>query len=438
MAQTGFTPISLYYTTTASAAPTAGNLVAGELAINTADGKLFYKDSSGVVQTLATKDTAAGTFTSITDSGNLTFTGTGNRIRGDFSNATVASRVAFQSSTTNGNTILGAIPNGTATASVFSLFSKSDIANSSIAQLRIDDAASVGIVSTNAGGTGANLPITFSLGGSERLRIDTSGNVGIGLTSPFGRLSVSGAYGTTATAGLSIVSTGSTTGLLSPIAFYLQSSNWGTQHQATITAQQVSGTDGGSNLLFGTSASGGSAPSERMRITSDGNFLVGTTGATGVGGFTVRPNLGGAGTFCRLTLNSNGTNDVFDFLQNGTQVGRIQIAATQTFYVTTSDYRLKENISPMIGALAKVTQLKPCTYTWKSNGSNGQGFIAHELAEVCPEAVVGEKDKVNEDGSINPQGIDTSFLVATLTAAIQEQQALIENLTTRLNALEGK
>jgi hypothetical protein len=71
MAQTGFTPISNYYSATATNVPTAGNLVAGELAINTADGKLFYKDSSGVVQTLATKATTAGTYSSITTN-NLT------------------------------------------------------------------------------------------------------------------------------------------------------------------------------------------------------------------------------------------------------------------------------------------------------------------------------------------------------------------------------
>jgi len=70
MAATGFTPISLYYTTTASAAPTAGNLVAGELALNNNDGKLFYKDSSGVVQTIATKATAALP-TTTTGSGNV-------------------------------------------------------------------------------------------------------------------------------------------------------------------------------------------------------------------------------------------------------------------------------------------------------------------------------------------------------------------------------
>jgi hypothetical protein len=85
----------------------------------------------------------------------------------------------------------------------------------------------------------------------------------------------------------------------------------------------------------------------------------------------------------------------------------------------------------MIGALAKVSALKPCTFKWKSDGSEGQGFIAHELQEVCPDAVTGEKDAVDADGNPQYQGIDTSFLVATLTAAIQE-------LTARVQALEAK
>ena len=91
----------------------------------------------------------------------------------------------------------------------------------------------------------------------------------------------------------------------------------------------------------------------------------------------------------------------------------------------------------MTGALTKVLALKPVTYKWKDGNKDGQGFIAHELAEVCPDAVTGEKDAVDAEGNIKSQGIDTSKLVATLTAAIQEQQTLIENLTTRLNALEG-
>ena len=91
----------------------------------------------------------------------------------------------------------------------------------------------------------------------------------------------------------------------------------------------------------------------------------------------------------------------------------------------------------MTGALAKVARLKPVTYKWNADGSEGQGFIAHELKTVVPDCVSGEKDAVDAEGKPQYQGVDTSFLVATLTAALQEQQALIEALTTRITALEG-
>jgi hypothetical protein len=115
----------------------------------------------------------------------------------------------------------------------------------------------------------------------------------------------------------------------------------------------------------------------------------------------------------------------------GTEVGSIRSTATTSSYVTTSDYRLKENIEPMQNALVTISQLNPCTYTWKIDGSQGQGFIAHELQAVVPDAVSGEKDAVNEDGSIRPQGVDTSFVVATLVAAIQE-------LSAKVTALEAQ
>ena len=158
------------------------------------------------------------------------------------------------------------------------------------------------------------------------------------------------------------------------------------------------------------------------------------------------------------------------FLYNSGEIGSItQSGTTAVAYNTSSDYRLKENIAPMTGALAKVALLKPCTYTWKAAPEEiGEGFIAHELAEVCPHAVTGEKDATavqtyeispavpatfDEEGNEltaaveavmgerevpRYQGIDTSFLVATLTAAIQEQQAIITALTTRITALENK
>jgi len=179
--------------------------------------------------------------------------------------------------------------------------------------------------------------------------------------------------------------------------------------------------------------------SERMRITSSGEVDIGgtqsfvTTGlysnkaTTGSEGMTIQETTGGASTRFFMGL-YNSAN---------TKVGGITTNGSTTTFATSSDYRLKENIAPMTGALARVAELKPVTYTWKDGGSKSEGFIAHELQSVCPEAVVGEKDAVNEDGSIKPQGIDTSFLVATLTAAIQEQQALIIQLQADVAALKG-
>jgi hypothetical protein len=160
------------------------------------------------------------------------------------------------------------------------------------------------------------------------------------------------------------------------------------------------------------------------------------------------------------------TQTVMRVRRNGSNIGSITTTATATAYNTSSDYRLKNSIAPITGALARVALLKPCTYKWNSNGEDGEGFIAHELAEVCPHAVTGEKDAINVeqyvieeeqfDVKITPaefdangneitpaknekivtkpavmgsrevpvyQAIDTSFLVATLTAAIQELKA---------------
>jgi hypothetical protein len=198
---------------------------------------------------------------------------------------------------------------------------------------------------------------------------------------------------------------------------------------------------------------------ERMRIESNGNIQIKGTGGTdtlnvfGNGNFsdTLRifnmPTSSAQGILFRNTYNtgpsifSTGAATTNSFISwvggNGAQ-GAINGNGSGISYASNSDYRLKENVTPMTGALAKIALLKPVTYTWKFTGSAGDGFLAHELAEVCPWAVHGEKDGVDKDGNPEYQSVDTSFLIGTLTAAIQEQQELIKQLQADVAALKGK
>jgi hypothetical protein len=121
--------------------------------------------------------------------------------------------------------------------------------------------------------------------------------------------------------------------------------------------------------------------------------------------------------------NRAGNGSVLIFRNNGSNAGNISNSGTTTSYNGTSDYRLKKNIQSMTGGLAKLMQLRPVTFDWLYDDRADNGFIAHELQEVLPNAVVGEKDALDKDGNILAQGIDPRNIVATLTSALQELNA---------------
>jgi hypothetical protein len=206
---------------------------------------------------------------------------------------------------------------------------------------------------------------------------------------------------------------------------------------------------------------------EKVRITGLGYLLVG------------KANASLASTNTGVVLNKNGvssinsgsdTNMIFARAGTGTMIvfrannvttaGTISVSASSTAYNTSSDYRLKENVVDLTGASARVNQLNPSRFNWIADETNTlvDGFLAHEVADVVPEAIHGThnevevwKDneelpdgvsagdnKLDDDGNTIPvyQGIDQSKLVPLLTAALQEALAEIASLKTRVEALE--
>jgi hypothetical protein len=269
----------------------------------------------------------------------------------------------------------------------------------------------------------------------ERMRIDSAGRVGIG-TSTIGvayTLSVNGTGNFyNGVSGLGRVFFGDPSDSSGYIGIYR--SSLGPSNSTTVgNGLNFASFDG---YTFNTGVAVFGSQTERMRIDSSGRLCINKTSGDVTN--TVLEVNGISNAVCSSwKIGTNGFKIMQFNNQSNTEAGQIIINSGSVAYGTSSDYRLKENIAPMTGALAKVAQLKPVTYNWKADGSDGQGFIAHELQAVVPDCVTGEKDAVDAEGNPVYQGIDTSFLVATLTAAIQEQQAMIEELKAKVAALEA-
>jgi len=179
-----------------------------------------------------------------------------------------------------------------------------------------------------------------------------------------------------------------------------------------------------------------------------GNYNIGgTSGSNEYNGFLF--NLDGTMETCSATGSSlinikmkrRDTGKVFSFQKSGgTEVGSISLNVSEniTVYAGTSDYRIKENDVKITNSITRLNQLRPIRFNFKENTSKTlDGFFAHEVQTVVPEAVIGTKDEVDSNNEPVLQGIDQSKLVPLLTAALQDAITEIENLKTRVAALEG-
>jgi len=313
--------------------------------------------------------------------------------------------------------------------------------------------------------------VAISTGGTERARIDSSGKLLVG-TSTAETASLGARF--------QVQGTGSTASALikrndnGPLAsyLYLGKSRGATVNSTTIVQNgdklgeiRFAGADGsteigsiaasitaavdgipGDNdmpgrLVFSTTADGASSPTEQMRITNDGRVLIGHTStassATSSPLLTAGSSLiAGAGWESYVTNTATRYHAVFSI--NGTAVGSITTASTSTAYNTSSDYRLKENILPVTDGITRLQQLKPCRFNFiDSPNATVDGFLAHEVQTIVPEAITGEKDAVDDEGNPQYQGIDQSKLVPLLTSALQEAIGRIETLEAEVAALKA-
>jgi hypothetical protein len=191
----------------------------------------------------------------------------------------------------------------------------------------------------------------------------------------------------------------------------------------------------GNAVLVGKSASNAAVAGVETFAGTNAGIILSTIDAAGQTNLELRH----AGT-----ADASGENFSVYKRSGGGVAGSIAQGAGNAIVVNeTSDYRLKNDLGPIEGGLDTVNALQPKHLSWKEDGSEFDGFIAHEVAEVIPAAVTGDKDAVlppddpDDPGGIDPQQLATSTLIPFLTAAIQELSAQNAALTTRIEVLEG-
>ena len=275
-------------------------------------------------------------------------------------------------------------------------------------------------ISNDFVGAGAGSTIQFWNGGTEKMRIDSNGQLGIGTSSPDANLKIQPSDSDTPAN-----------------AFAVRQNNAADTAQTTFSVE-ASPTDGVSRLISSATSTpqlafytGGS---ERMRIDSSGSIIFGTaTPAQIVAGTANGKYYQGTDTNFISSRATSSSAAHQSFSNSNGVVGSIATSGSSTSYNTSSDYRLKENVVSISDGITRLKELAPKRFNFIADADTiVDGFIAHEAQAVVPEAVTGTHNEVDDDGNPIYQGIDQSKLVPLLTAALKEAIAKIEVLEQRL------
>jgi len=274
----------------------------------------------------------------------------------------------------------------------------------------------LGLGSSNTTG---NVKI-MGAGYAESIVVNSSGNVGIGTSSP--------------TAPLDVI-----VGTDERILFTERGTS-----EVVIDAVNAANSAYNGLVLNGSAVIAQTNATERMRVDSSGNLLVGTSSynSSNVGILNSANGRLYATVDGNTPLNLNrktSVGEIARFQKDSTTVGSVSVTSSATSYNTSSDHRLKENVEALSGAITRVKQLQPKRFSWIADDADSatvDGFLAHEAQTVVPEAVTGTHNEVDADGDPIYQGIDHSKLVPLLTAALQEAITKIEDLESRIAALE--
>ncbi len=285
-----------------------------------------------------------------------------------------------------------------------------------------------------------------TVGSNQKIILEDGGNIGAGTTAPSCRLHLQAPLTsdtqTTPETILKLSSTFNSTGsdgqagCGARIEFEIPDDETNPITGSAIAGLKENGDDSNaeSALAFYTSQND-TTLDEAGRFDSGGNFLLNTTDKTGGGQlgtsrFCLKIN-GAAdnGILVHDTRTSSGTDNALVFVRGSSTVGTIQTSTTTTSFNVNSDYRLKENVNYEFDALSRVAQLKPARFNFiVEKDETVDGFLAHEVQDIVPQAITGEKDAVDDEGKNIYQGIDQSKLVPLLTKAIQELEARVKTL----------